>query len=275
MHASPVRSSSAPEIRPRSPRFDFDDVPRRWFGGSLLGSHMVNGVNLLFPAGERFFVRSVRHYMDRIDDPELKEQIRGFFGQEGRHANAHEKYFETLEKQGFRFRSFLAFYEWFTFHVLERLAPPALRLSTTAACEHFTATMAKNALEDDIFAPAHPAMRALLMWHSVEEVEHKSVAFDVLREIDPSYALRVAGLALSGALLGGFWIAATAMFLRQDGASLRQLRDELKALGDRNPFGERVYGAAIRSYLRRTFHPSDETRDGELARAYVEEAGLA
>ncbi len=275
MHVSASRPAQTREIKPRSPRFDFDDVPRHWFGGVVLGSHLVNGVNLLFPVGERFFVRSVRHYMDRIEDPELRDRIKGFFSQEGRHANAHEKYFEVLEKQGFRIQAFLKGYEWWTTRVMERVSPPALRLSATAACEHFTATMAKNALEDDIFAPAHPAMRALLMWHSVEEVEHKSVAFDVLQEVAPGYPLRIAGLAVSGAMLGIFWLAATAMLLRQDRADVRVLIREIRALGDRNPFGERVYGKAIRSYLRRDFHPSDETRDGELARAYVIEAGLA
>jgi len=275
MHVSASRPAQPREIKPRSPRFDFDDVPRHWFAGSVLGSHMVNGVNLLFPVGERFFVRSVRHYVDRVGDPVLREQIKGFFGQEGRHAGAHEKYFEVLEKQGFRIQGFLKAYEWWTTKVMERIAPPALRLSATAACEHFTATMAKNALEDDIFAHAHPAMRALLMWHSVEEVEHKSVAFDVLQAVAPSYALRMAGLAVSGTMLGLFWVAATAMLLRQDRADVRGLLAEIRALGDRNPFGERVYGKAIRSYLRRDFHPSDETRDEELARAYVTAAGLA
>jgi predicted metal-dependent hydrolase len=262
-------------IKPRAPRFEFDRVPRHWFGGSVLGSHLVNGINLLFPAGERFFVRSVRHYADRIRDPELREQVRGFYAQEGRHANAHEKYFEALEKQGFHIRGFLEVYEAIAFGVVERVAPPALRLAATVAAEHFTATLGRNGLEDEVFAFADPTMRELLLWHAAEEIEHKAVAFDVLREVNPSYALRMAGLAVAGTLLGAFWVSATAMLIRQDDAGLRRVWAEVKALGDKNPFGERVYGKAIRSYVRRDFHPDEVTRDGELARAYLESAGIA
>ncbi len=50
-----------------------------------------NALHLIFPMGERFFVRAVRHYMSEIEDLSLREQIRGFFGQEGRYAHEHER----------------------------------------------------------------------------------------------------------------------------------------------------------------------------------------
>ena len=65
-------------------------------GGHALATHVVNGVNLLFPAGERFFVRSVRHFLDAVEDPALRAQVRGFAGQEGWHAQAHEAFFRVL-----------------------------------------------------------------------------------------------------------------------------------------------------------------------------------
>ena len=121
-------------------------MPRRWFARSVLGTHLANGLNLLFPAGERFFVRSVRRYLDRIEDPQLREDIKGFSGQEGLHAYAHERYFKALEKQGYDIRRFLSFYETFAYGIVEKVAPGQLCLAATAACEHFTATMAANAL---------------------------------------------------------------------------------------------------------------------------------
>ena len=123
MSAALPRVRPLKTIRPRSPRFDFDAVPRRWFARSVLGTHMANGLNLLFPAGERFFVRSVRRYLDRIDDPQLREDIKGFSGQEGLHAYAHERYFEALEKQGYDIRGFLGFYEKFAYGFVEKDRP--------------------------------------------------------------------------------------------------------------------------------------------------------
>src|SRR5271170_5227027 len=155
--------------RPRSPGVDLDaPVPRHWFGGNVVATHVANGVNLLFPAGERFFVRSVNHYLDRVTEPLLRAQIKGFFGQEGRHAKEHERVFRLLEEQGYDIARFLDLYERVAYGVIERLAPPALRLATTAACEHFTAILAESALRDRVLAHAHPTMQALLLWHASE-----------------------------------------------------------------------------------------------------------
>jgi predicted metal-dependent hydrolase len=192
-------------IVPRDLDVDFAPVPRRWLAGSAAATAVSNGVNLLFPHGERFFVRSVKHYLDRIEDPELRAQIKGFFGQEGRHAREHDRWSAILRQQGFEIDRFLASYEAIT-RWIEARTPPALRLAVTAACEHFTAILAEGALRGPVLDAAAPEMRALLAWHAAEEIEHKAVAYDVLQQIDPSYRLRVLGLAMATVLLGGFWL---------------------------------------------------------------------
>lgn len=261
--------------RPRSPGVDLDaPVPRHWFGGNAVATHIANGVNLLFPAGERFFVRSVNHYLDSVQDPALRAQIKGFFGQEGRHAKEHERFFAQLEAQGYDVARFLRVYERVAYGVIERIAPPALRLSATAACEHFTAIMAENALRHGILDYAHPTMRALFLWHAAEEIEHRAVAFDVLRAVHPSYALRVAGMAVSATLLAGFWVAATVSLLLQERDLPRgRMRDEWRVARQRRK-EQAVFLRGIREYLRPGFHPSQKDTD-RLASAYLASAGLA
>jgi uncharacterized protein len=274
--ATPARPAQT--IRPRSPRFDFDAVPRHWFANSMIGTAFANGLNLLFPAGERFFVRSVRHYLDRIDDPKLREDVKGFSGQEGLHAYAHERQFEALEKQGFVIRPFLRFYEAFAYGFVEKVAPAQLCLAATAACEHFTATMATNALAREAGGALllkEPTMRALLLWHAVEEIEHRAVAFDVLNEVNPSYELRVAGLAVATSMLFTLWMAGAATLIAQDRPKVARLKREFRARKERKTkFQSPDFGAAIRAYLRRDFHPLEDTRGDELARAYIAAAGL-
>src|SRR4051812_33286902 len=97
--AARSRSEERVAVRPRAPRLGFESVSRHWLAGSRAATQLANGVNLLFPAGERFFIRSVRYYVDRTS-PELVAQVKGFFGQEGRHAQAHERLFETLRRHG-------------------------------------------------------------------------------------------------------------------------------------------------------------------------------
>ncbi|HVH43947.1 MAG TPA: metal-dependent hydrolase [Labilithrix sp.] len=263
------RSTSTKEterepLRVRAPRLGFEGTRRYWFAGSPAATHMSNGVNLLFPAGERFFVRSVRHYLDRVS-PDLAAQVKGFFGQEGRHAQAHERLFDTLRAQGFDVDSILRRYEHVAFDYIERAAPPPLRLAVTVALEHFTALMAEDALTLETLVHADPEIRRLLEWHAVEELEHKAVAFDVLREVAPSYALRVAGMAVAASTLAGFWLFATNELLEQDGSSLREARRELKQLrraakreGARrlaDPVGKRIFLRGMLAYLKPGFHP--------------------
>jgi hypothetical protein len=271
--------SPAPrDIHARSVSFDFSKVPRHWLGGSVVATHVANGVNLLFPAGERFFVRSVHRYMNRVTDPALRAQIKGFFGQEGRHAKEHERFFEILTAQGYDIARFGRLYEKVAFGFIERLAPPELSLATTAACEHFTALLAENALRlrilDEI---ADPSMRALLLWHSAEEIEHRAVAFDVLQQVNASYSLRVAGLAMAASLLSGFWVLGTLSLLAQEDASARELyADWRKVKRFSESRGERaVFLRGMRQYLGRDFHPLQDASLDALARDYLAGEGLA
>lgn len=271
--ASKRGTRSTGGLHVRTPRVDFADLPRHWFAGSAAATHLANGVNLLFPAGERFFVRAVRHYLPQVEaDPskaELAARVRGFFGQEGRHAQAHERFFETLRAQGYPIDDFLARYEKVAYGVIEKASPPVLRLATTVALEHFTAILAEDALSESGvagLAHAHPALRQLLEWHAVEEIEHKAVAFDVLAAVNPSYAVRMAGLAMATLTLGAFWVAGTRALCATDGMTMRDFVQGLKELeraaeenGGRapEPIVKRVFLRGIRAYLRPGFHPDD------------------
>lgn len=267
-----MRIPKARTPKARNPRFDFGGLDRHWFGGNAVATHIANGVNLLFPAGERFFVRSVHHYLDRIEDPTLRERVRGFSQQEGRHANAHERYFDELRAQGYDIDRFLELYEAIAYGTIERLATPALRLATTAACEHFTAIMAEHALARRVLDHAAKPMRDLLLWHAAEEIEHRSVAFDVLQAMAPSYPLRAAGMAIAAACLGGFWFAATLTLLAQEKelTSTQKLRQWRRARDERDGS---VFARGILEYLAPSFHPDANPID-RVADEYFASAGL-
>ncbi|MGO4611605.1 metal-dependent hydrolase, partial [Variovorax sp. 2RAF20] len=55
-------------------------------------THFINALSIFFPAGERFFMDSVRHYRDQLTDPELKRAVAGFIGQEAMHTREHILY---------------------------------------------------------------------------------------------------------------------------------------------------------------------------------------
>lgn len=265
-----------PAIKARKMGLSFGpDIPKRWLLNSPLASTMVNSLNLLFPLGERFFIRSVKYYADSIKetDPVLAEQVRGFYAQEARHALEHERFFEALEAQGYSIRRFLELYETIAYGFIEPNAPPSLRLSVTAALEHWTATFAERALEDDFLtAGAHPALRDLLLWHAAEEIEHKSVAFDLFEHVDGRYWMRMAGLLVGTALLFSFWLAGAAMFFAQDDAKAGVLAKHLRIGVKRRAFRIGRIARSAFDYMRPGFHPTDHD-NFHLARSYFERIG--
>jgi uncharacterized protein len=261
---------------PRTIKPDFTLVPRHWLAGNRVATHIANGVNLLFPEGERFFVRSVHHYLPTIDDPVLQQQVKGFFGQEGKHASTHDNFNQTLEQQGFRIKNFLRVYRWLAFGIVERLSPPSLRLAATAASEHFTAILAEGALRESAIQEfGHPVMKQLLLWHAAEEIEHKAVAFDVLQKVNPSYALRMGGLFIATLCLGGFWLGATLTLLRQDKKLGPQAPEAvpLSTLKKHNKILRKTFVEGFRQYLKRDFHPN-QNDTLQLARDYLAQAGF-
>lgn len=259
------------KIKVRAPDFEFGpDVPRYWLFGSPRATHLVNGLNLLFPLGERFFVRSVRHYQGRIDDPQLRADIRGFMAQEVRHGLEHEHFFDRLRAQGYEIDRFLERYDAIAFGRIERLSPPALRLAVTAALEHFTAVLAERALTENVLDHAHPVMAELLRWHAAEEIEHKAVAFDVLAHVAPSWLLRAAGITMGGAMLTSFWIAAIHMLMEQDRAAGRLVPEpDVAVLRERRGKLPGVLARAMLGYLRPGFHPNDHADRALAERFFV------
>jgi hypothetical protein len=256
--------------------FPFDgEIPRWWFADSPLPTHLVNALHLIFPEGERFFVRAVRRHLEKIDDPLLHERARAFFGQEGRHGHEHDRFIAVLRAQGYEVDAFLSLYRKIAFGWIEGAAPPWLHLSVTAALEHFTATLAEGALGANWLGPAHPLLRDLLMWHAAEEIEHKSVAFDVLLRTDDRYAVRMAGLALGSALLFSFWNMGFVMLVAQEtkrGMSLKDLAGASRRMFTHTAGMRGELLGALLDYLRPDFHP-DQRDNAELARSYLERIG--
>lgn len=271
-----LRTSRTIEVRKL--RFAFDALPKHWMGGSALGTAMSNTLNLIFPMGERFFVRSVRSALDELRvqaeaDPEaaeLLEQVKAFSGQEGLHAREHERFFEAIAEHH-DIEPFLRVYKAIAYDFLEPRVPAKLRLAVTAACEHFTATFAHDALTTDRIESAPQVVQDLFRWHAAEEIEHKAVAFDVLMRVEPGYVNRMLGLALAATTLGGFWIMGTLMLLAQDSeVTWRRLLNEARHARQIGALANGSMLQGVLTYGRRGFHP-DQLDDYGLAEQAVQE----
>ena len=245
------------------------DLPKHFAaGGDVILSHLTATLSGLFPDGEDFFVRSVRHYRDRVDDPDLRRQVAGFIGQEAVHGREHRVLNDRLAELGYPTKRIERFTRW-GLETRERIAPAAANLAATAALEHFTATFAQlllsNADARALFG--HDEVRNLFLWHALEESEHKAVAFDVYKAVGGSERLRV-------------W---TMQGLRFGFVAMLTLQVALSVLGDRDayrpgrlraswrrvrrsPLLTRALWDRLHDYCRHDFHPDDHDATELVAR---------
>jgi predicted metal-dependent hydrolase len=143
---------------------------------------------------------------------------------------------------------------------VDKVLPRKAALAATAALEHYTATFAETLLSD----PKAQAMlgdsqvRPMLLWHALEEAEHKSVAFDVYRSSGGSEPMRIAIMEVASAIFWTEVLVQTTRSLLRDRATYNPvtLLRSLNFVRSQPFFGL----AAIRrynSYNRPGFHPDD------------------
>jgi uncharacterized protein len=253
-------------LQVRRPKLELGpDLPRHWYGGNAFATHYLDALSSVFPDGEAFFVRSVQRFRDRIEDPALRQAIQGFAGQEGQHSHQHDLHLALLDARGYTalLRMNRAGDSIMRF-VNRRL--PYFALASTAALEHLTALLARRILEHEsrFTAPMDPRIGPLWRWHALEEAEHKSVAFDVLQRMAPSYLLRAFALLFNTFGLFTEMLVRTAYMLWKDG---ELWRGASWSGGRRFLFGRdgllRGLGPQYRAWFRRDFHPS-QIDDGAL-----------
>ncbi|NRA23783.1 MAG: metal-dependent hydrolase [Oleispira sp.] len=184
------------EIKPRHMSFPFSDVPDKFFwGGNAVLTVFAGALSSTFPPGEAEFIESVRNYRDKVTDETLKQQIKGFIGQEGHHSHQHKQANLILQERGIdavRLEKHLE--KDIKKYNARKFVNNKFRLAMTVGMEHLTAIMAEHILtKPDSLGELNPTVKELLFWHAVEEIEHKAVAFDVfmLCENDQKYLRRV------------------------------------------------------------------------------------
>lgn len=214
--------SGYPIIPRKDLDFQFEQVPRHWFGGDPFKTRFFDALSLLFPEGEKFFIECVRDYRDQVADPQAQAEIRDFIMQEGQHGMVHMQYNNRLKNQGIEVDQILS-RQVDILKGYRRRTPRWFTLSLTVAAEHMTAIMAHSFMtRSDIFNESDPRMRALYVWHGVEEIEHKGVAFDVLTKVaKANYFQRIAGLLWESLLFPMHTFLIMNYMLKVDGVKQR------------------------------------------------------
>ena len=256
-----IPQSSSPEglkFGPRRKSFEFEAaLAADWHGGSAFRTAWFNAMSMLFPLGEKFFIDSVRHFADDIEDPKLLEEISAFQAQEATHRRQHQRYNEILcESRGYDLdrieRNERERIDWAYRELTARR-----RLAGTTASEHLTAILADEMLTREApMAGADPVIASLWLWHGIEETEHKAVAFDVHVAVGGPVRERRQALILNTFFFLKDTMRNLCIMLQTDGKlwSLREWGSGFYYLLIKPGVLRRVFIPWLR-FLRKDFHP--------------------
>lgn len=226
-----IGSSIAYFIQPRKVKFEWEHTPIDWIPKQPFVSYFINEINTILPAGEFWFCRLYNKVLPQITDEKLKSDVQAFIRQEAMHAQAHQsanKEYLTqhqldvqpnLAIMNFLFNKVLADQPLgFELPKFAEHQWDLFRLGVVATVEHMTCVLGKYVLYNTEWERlgADPNMLDLVKWHGAEEIEHRTVAFDLYRHLGGSYIARyyLSIAVIIGVI--GLWVDGAARMMAQD-----------------------------------------------------------
>lgn len=243
-------------ITVRRLHFNPKAIRRHYFANSPVMSHLLTALSSTFPIGEQFFVHSVRNVRNQVKDSTLQAQIAAFIGQEAMHSKAHAEFNDAWRRDDYnldRFQAWLARKDSYIKNL-----HPKIQLAITCAFEHFTALLGGYILRHpEVLSTLDDDAMKLWVWHAIEEIEHRSVAFDVYQAVYGDDKIRK---MIMRSVTTGFasltFYSASRLFLQDQKKSLPKVGGNL--------FGVYLLGKMLLqmfpeylSYYKKDFHPAE------------------
>ncbi len=275
-----VNGDNAPQLQPRSFSTSQPQIPNRhWVRQDVFATALFNAFSAVFPHGESFMVRSIKPWQNRMPE-KLALDVKNFVEQESAHAREHGNMNQFLADAGYDLKPLEQTIKGFVRFFRNR--SEMLCLGVTMCTEHFTSIIGAEVLKNDHhLAGSDPELHELWVWHAIEEVEHKAVAFDVWQYATRDwsglrkYAVRCGILTL---VTISFLINRTRgqmQLLSQDGIPAGRAIRGLVAHGfGRGGLARNIFKPWL-SFFRPGFHPWDLDDRALLAKGELTLADIA
>jgi predicted metal-dependent hydrolase len=176
----------ADDIPIRRMGFEFpDDMDLVFIEGDPVMSYVFVGAWMMLPYLEPFLIRTVQSAMGEVTDPRLKEEMKRFCAQEGQHYRQHAKANEVVRRvhpSGPRLAELEKLVEA-EFAAWSSEKPLKFNLAYGEGFESMTCAAARAQIEIGMFDHMKEPIRGLMYWHIMEEIEHRTVCFDVYETV--------------------------------------------------------------------------------------------
>ena len=154
----------------------------------------INALGIHVPHFERFLVKVMRTYRDELptilpadlNQAQLRHEVQAIIGQEAHHAYNFLGWNKVLGEHYPGIKALDEHARTYFDKVFQNRSKK-FHIGFTAGYETFTFLGGMIILNryQELMADADPTLRALWVWHQVEEVEHGAVAFDFFRAFYP------------------------------------------------------------------------------------------
>lgn len=151
------------------------DAPFAWQPDNPAFAAFCNLFSFIAVPFEKYIVQVMRAAKDQTEDPEVLAEMDGFLRQEAQHANAHRRHIQVLVDQ---YPGLQRCYDDACASYDELLKTESLNfnLAYIANLEATFTPLFKMVLDnrESLFGRGDPTIASMMMWHFVEEIEHRS-----------------------------------------------------------------------------------------------------
>lgn len=156
------------------------DLPKHWFDNSPFKTHFMNSLSTRLTEGERFLSTTMAKFREETKNTEYEEQVKEFIIQEATHKRIHTEYNKWLDSQGYPAKELENLMVDRQRSAEEKFSKETL-LYIVVCIEHFTTVFAEFFLTNpELLDQMHPHFRRIWQWHSIEELEHSSIADEII-----------------------------------------------------------------------------------------------
>lgn len=229
-----IRSSTASSadwtIIPRNIDLDWSNVPLKWIYDDAFASSLVNNLANILVDGEFSMCRAINEALPYIQNEKLREDAKNFVKQEALHARAHQHQLDYLKRNGITDTATAQRSKFLMEKVLS--AKPfgiklpkfaekrwlITRLGVFATLEHFTTLFSVYKLNQSKWDEngCDPTISTIFTWHSIEEIEHRTVVFDVYQALGGDLPTRIALMSVFSPMMLSLLLTGTAEINRLD-----------------------------------------------------------
>ncbi len=161
------------------------------FPGDHARSFGLIAGSLLLPHLEPYLIRSMKAARPHVRDPEILDGLDRFAAQEGHHYRMHMKFNAAVRRAGFPGLEALEKELSDDYHRFSRERSLRFNLAYAEGFEALSMNAIKAMMEPDGFGEDLPEFMQMFEWHFVEELEHRTVTFDVYDHVVGGYFYRL------------------------------------------------------------------------------------